>query len=529
MQFKVETFLGDLQAGKVPYDDISSTSVPDTSRYPPKNKSDQGRYHLYIARFAHRIRPILDAAHVQGELPKILTGPHEQDASRVLFDSTPNRWEVEDLMRCVFIWHTFKRKNRPALKKLRGEYLDAEKQEAAKAESSKSKPAAHDPMFDQVMADAAKDDRVMHAAREHHLAAQAIIKKNKEQKPSTDDAAVKVKRRRGQNEARTWDLHFYKDMPELPIWFNPQASIVMSAEDEAAIRESLENLHSRQRVTELMQQWYEQTDLDVDPEEMARHTNDLVGAADFAKVVQGVAKLSDPVAQGLLTALGDGVEVLFDNNRKIDRFAAHGKATASFRSAAQAEADDMEALADGNPDWHKLTQAEKDALHERYLQHNVFLNRKSACPPPFREACRAIGVTVTDLPAGETDPITGASIRLELEGLRLKVWQPQAIAYMAFALTSPMRACILADGVGVGKTVMALATAAHMQKAQVAKQEAWEAAVQERVEHYRATEPEALGLATREEIIAGKHTAFPDTKPNSGARVRIRLAANPGP
>ena len=117
---------------------------------------------------------------------------------------------------------------------------------------------------------------------------------------------------------------------------------------------------------------------------------------------------------------------------------------------------DAEALASATADSIKdtqkvLTDHEQATL---FTKLNRTMNGKSAKPPTFEEAQRHLKLDVqTDLP--ENDPISGQKFSIKYKGLPLKPWQAQAIDWMPQMLDSPMRAAILGDDVGLGKTVSA--------------------------------------------------------------------------
>lgn len=111
---------------------------------------------------------------------------------------------------------------------------------------------------------------------------------------------------------------------------------------------------------------------------------------------------------------------------------------------------------------------EQEEAVKTFVSLNCDVNHVSARPPSFEDAVSELGLVV-NLPEDPKDDIT-----IEYKGLGLKPWQPQASVWMAKQLSGPMRCALLADEVGLGKTVEALVTLCHMAQLQRAKRAKWD-------------------------------------------------------
>ena len=167
-----------------------------------------------------------------------------------------------------------------------------------------------------------------------------------------------------------------------------------------------------------------------------------------------IGVLSDDQALDVCEKMGADVEVLFGPDDKIIDLTGWAKAPSdSFRRSETGVAAQL-----GEADFLESGLGETaDARAERTFRAMISeMNQVAHTPPPWETIVRELGLTVTDLQ--EPSTLTGELFEITCHGLKMMPWQPHAVCQLVSMLESETRAAILADDVGLGKTVTTLTT-----------------------------------------------------------------------
>lgn len=261
----------------------------------------------------------------------------------------------------------------------------------------------------------------------------------------------------------------YTGKPVLPI-FMPKAGTVNTVEQAKRQARAFNNAAHKGVVrgdpsAELLRKWAETQDQD-----------ELETAETTNKVTNGPITLSsdiDTLSPEDLNALFDIItrplDVLFDDPDRQNKTFFDSTATKRVKKEIEKEAAD-EILALDKPDDKKAAAKAAaaalrpgagpvtipDDVKARFLELQSSLNQRSAMPPDFFSAIEDLGMTCTDIPDGEVDPVTKQNFRIDSRGMSLMPWQPQGTQWMSMMINSEIGACLVADDAGIGKTIQSL-------------------------------------------------------------------------